>query len=117
MLPYAAFRRDEAAVQRARPSGGKPGETHQRMHHAQLTVTVRELVAETFAELGVADLSDLRETILIKGGGYCGRRFETDAATAIWFVEEDQLKVFWGDGTLARVIQPLVSSYAVRAAA
>jgi len=77
------------------------------MHHAQLTEGVRQLVAKSFADLGAAPDSELRETILIRNGGYCGRRFETDTAAAIWFVEENQLKVFRADGTLARVVQPI----------
>jgi hypothetical protein len=87
------------------------------MHHAQLTDTVRRLVAEAFAEMGVPDLADLRETILIKGGGYCGRKFESDEATAIWFVEENQLKIYRADGSVARVIQPVESRRTARAAA
>jgi hypothetical protein len=77
------------------------------MHHAQLTEGVRRLVASAFTELGAAPDAELRETILIRNGGYCGRRFESEAAAAIWFVEENQLKVFRADGTLDRVVQPL----------
>jgi hypothetical protein len=87
------------------------------MHHAQLTDNVRRLVTHAFAELGTPPHSELRETILIRDGGYCGRRFETDEAAAIWFVEENQLKLFRGDGTLARVVQPLDVLPHVRAAA
>ena len=87
------------------------------MHHAQLTEGVRRLVATAFADLGVEPGSELRETILIRGGGYCGRRFETDAAAAIWFVEENQLKVFRADGTLDRVLQPVEIHTQQRAAA
>ncbi len=87
------------------------------MHHAQLTDSVRHRVAEAFAELGVADVADLRETILIRDGGYCGRRFQTDEAAAIWFVEENQLKVYRADGTVACVIQPAARPLAARAAA
>jgi hypothetical protein len=87
------------------------------MHHAQLTEGVRRLVAEAFRDLGVPPDDELRETILIRGGGYCGRRFETDSAAAIWFVEENQLKVFRADGTLDRVLQPIGVQMLQRAAA
>jgi hypothetical protein len=86
------------------------------MHHAQLTESVRCLVVEAFAELGTVSSSDIRETILIRDGGYCGRRFENDQAAAVWFVEEDQLKVFRADGTIHRVLQ-LGRTIPMRAAA
>lgn len=87
------------------------------MHHAQLTEGVRRLVADAFADLGDAPGSELRETILIRNGGYCGRRFETDNAAAIWFVEENQLKVFQADGRLVRVVHPIDIQPQQRAAA
>ena len=87
------------------------------MRHLQLTDTVRRLVAEAFTDLGMLLGDELRETILIRDGGYCGRRFETDQATAIWFVEEGQLKVYRADGTLAQVIQPIEAAMSIRAAA
>jgi hypothetical protein len=80
------------------------------MRQLQLTNTVRRLVAEAFAQMGIADTSELRETILIRDGGYCGRRFETDEACAIWFLEEDQLKVYHSDGTLACVLHPVCAA-------
>jgi hypothetical protein len=75
------------------------------MHHAQLTESVRCLVTEAFAELGSPPATEVRETILIRDGGYCGRRFENDQAAAVWFVEEDQLKVYRADGTIHRVMR------------
>jgi hypothetical protein len=35
-----------------------------------------------------------RETILIRDGYYCGRRFHTDQHRAVWFIEEDELKIY-----------------------
>jgi hypothetical protein len=87
------------------------------MHHAQMTESVRRLVSQTFAELGVAPEGELRETILIRDGSYCGRRFENDHATAIWFVEEDQLKVYHADGSVARVLPVTAAAVQLRAAA
>lgn len=68
------------------------------MTHAQLTDQVRQLVAEAFASLGVPHPQRCRESILIHDGNYCGRRFETEGAHAVWFVEENQIKVVTGDG-------------------
>jgi uncharacterized phosphosugar-binding protein len=76
-----------------------------RMHHAQLTESVRRRVAETFARLGGQPAAELRETILIRDGAYCGRRFESPQGSAIWFVEEDQLKFYHSDGSVARILE------------
>jgi hypothetical protein len=50
------------------------------------------------------DMSKMRESILIRDGYYCGRRFETDAGAAIWFVEENQVKVYRADGSMTQVL-------------
>lgn len=76
------------------------------MQHAQLTNEVRRLVAQTFADLGVAEPDQVRESILIRDGNYCGRRFEAGAAEAIWFVEENELKFYRLDGSALRVLTP-----------
>ena len=75
------------------------------MHHAQLTEAVRRRVAETFAE-GGQPAQNLRETILVSDGAYCGRRFEAPQGHAIWFVEEDQLKFYRPDGSIVQVVEP-----------
>ncbi len=87
------------------------------MRHFRMTDSVRQQVAEAFAELGNSALEEVRETILIRDGAYCGRRFETDEASAIWFVEESQIKVYRADGSLVRVIRPLDATAGVRSAA
>jgi hypothetical protein len=80
------------------------------MHHAQLTETIRRRVVDTFAALGMAGGEELRESILIRDGAYCGRRFETSQAHAVWFVEEDELKFYRPDGSVARVIEAAAQS-------
>jgi hypothetical protein len=40
------------------------------------------------------------ESLLIRRGFYCGRRFEFHPYHAIWFLEEDQLKIFAADDRL-----------------
>lgn len=44
------------------------------------------------------------ESILISDGCYCGRRFIFDPFSAIWFVEEDELKIFDEDGSVAECV-------------
>jgi hypothetical protein len=77
------------------------------MHHAQLTESVRRRVADAFAHLGAPCDVELRESILIRDGAYCGRRFDGPQGHAIWFVEEDQLKFYRLDGSVARVMEPV----------
>jgi hypothetical protein len=68
------------------------------MTHAQATEQVRQLVTHAFASLGVAHPDQFRESILMHAGHYCGRRFEAAGAHAVWFVEENQIKVATHDG-------------------
>jgi hypothetical protein len=72
------------------------------MTHAQLTENVRQLVVQAFARLGLPDFEQLRESILLHDGNYCGRRFDSAGAHAVWFAEENQIKVIASDG---RVVQ------------
>lgn len=43
------------------------------------------------------------ESILIRDGFYCGRRFQAAQHHAIWFMEEDQLKIHDTDGSVVAV--------------
>jgi len=88
------------------------------MLHAQLTDTVRRLVADTFARIGLSGGAEPQETILIRDGAYCGRRFDVERGHAVWFVEEEQIKFFRADGSMACVIEPIgaVASASRRAA-
>ncbi len=71
------------------------------MNHSQLTLHVRQRVHESFRRLAVEIDTDWRESILIQDGYYCGRRFECNGLKAIWFVEEDQVKIYDRDGSVA----------------
>lgn len=42
--------------------------------------------------------TQLRDSIFINDGFYRGRRFRSDKISAIWFAEEDQLKIHSLDG-------------------
>lgn len=44
------------------------------------------------------------ESILIRDEFYCGRRFRSASHHAIWFTEEDELKIFQIDGGLQCVL-------------
>lgn len=73
------------------------------MNHSQLTDHVRQLVARTFADLGLA-AEPIRESILLHEGHYCGRKFDAPGAHAVWFIEEQQIKVIAADGRVACVL-------------
>jgi hypothetical protein len=74
------------------------------MSHDATTLRVREVISQHFAQQGVG-LEELPcETILIRDGHYCGRRFKADGHEAIWFVEENELKFFHPDGSLVEVV-------------
>lgn len=82
-----------------------------------MTEYIRSLVVQTFAELGVECGDELRETILIRDGNYCGRRFETESGMAVWFVEEGQIKFYGADGSVIRVADAQATPTALRRAA
>ena len=75
------------------------------MHHAEQTEAVRRLIADVFQQLRLSDEETPRQSLLIRDGNYCGRRFEADRGHALWFFEEDQVKVFGPDGRVLRVIE------------
>ena len=61
----------------------------------------REFVASAFAELNVR--SDINETALIRDGVYCGQRFVAGGLSAVWFFEENQVKIYDDQQGLVRV--------------
>ncbi len=46
----------------------------------------------------------LSESILIRDGFYCGRRFDLGSHRAVWFLEEDVLKIYSSQGELKCVL-------------
>jgi len=74
------------------------------MPHSEILGAIRELVRKSFVELGAEHGLQLSEHILIRDGLYCGRRFRCDDLQAVWFIEEDQIKVYGRDGTVMRVL-------------
>jgi hypothetical protein len=66
-----------------------------------------ELIRKTFRDFvchhcGTESTSDILETTLIRGGSYCGRRFSLSGFSMIWFIDEQQVKLFGQDGALIR---------------
>ncbi len=61
---------------------------------------MRTAIAEQLSALGVQHPCDLHETLLIRNGLYCGRKYQCQGHQVIWFIEEDQLKIFSPNGQL-----------------
>ncbi len=76
------------------------------MLHIDALEQVRKQVIIRFDELGAATDEPICETILIREGFYCGRRFERDDITAIWFIGEDELKFHDREGSVVDVLKP-----------
>ncbi len=68
------------------------------MHYAHLTEEIRQHARRRLEGLGADPHAELVETILIRDGYYCGRRFACDGFNAVWFVEENQVKFQHRDG-------------------
>lgn len=78
------------------------------MTNSQRLATVRVRLLRWLADQQVGgDLSVenpiLSESILIRNEFYCGRRFHTSTHQAVWFIEEDELKIYKENGELACV--------------
>ena len=59
---------------------------------------VRQYVYDTFRRLGVDAAAEASESLLIRGGMYCGRRFVQGDFSAVWFAEEGELKIYCPNG-------------------
>lgn len=66
----------------------------------EITEAVRHQIRSHFAAHGASANEPVRESLLIRGGFFCGRRFECHGLQAVWFVEEGQVKLFGPDGRL-----------------
>lgn len=71
-----------------------------------------ELIRRAFREFvrrqsGMEPTSALLETTLIRNGAYVGRRFSTLGYSLVWFVDEQQIKLYGQDGKLLRSVSAL----------
>lgn len=63
---------------------------------------IRLVVAQQLSQLGAAGTDSLGESILIRNGLFCGRRFQCDGYHVVWFIEEDEIKFFSPCGDLLK---------------
>ena len=67
---------------------------------------IRDIVRTKLLAINPGSSARHREALLIKNGAYCGHRFTFGDFSAVWFIEEDELKVYTSDGSLIDSIKP-----------
>lgn len=95
----------DANVQRHKSDGKLGSDSHPRdsrstpiaMQHTHQLEAIREIVSRTFAEYTSDDV-EFSESVLIRDGFYCGRRFISDSIRAVWFAEDNVIKFYGKDG-------------------
>jgi hypothetical protein len=75
-----------------------------RMTNSQRLATVRDCLVMWIAQQTGSTDTIASESILIRDDFYCGRRFRTANYTAVWFTEQDELKIYRVDGGLQCVL-------------
>ena len=78
------------------------------MHNDRQTIEVRNHVRGVFLQHGASQEDPIEEAILIRDGFYCGRRFQCGELQAVWFVEEDQLKIYNQEGVVQKTTVSLI---------
>jgi hypothetical protein len=61
---------------------------------------LRLSICEVLSQFAKRSVVSLHETILIRNGLYCGRKFQAEGFEVVWFVEEDEIKFFGPTGDL-----------------
>ena len=70
------------------------------MTQLKRTERTRQLIHDSLQRHGADQGIQARETLLIKAGNYCGHRIKQGDVHAVWFVEEDEVKIFGPEGLL-----------------
>lgn len=63
---------------------------------------IYEVLAETLAEFGKADLPCIHTTVLTQDGYCVGRRFVYDGIQAVWLLAENVIEIYDDDGELLK---------------
>lgn len=61
---------------------------------------IRQIIEQKLHAHGARSDATLLETLLIRKGSYCGHRINIDGFYAVWFIEEQELKLYSSDGNL-----------------
>lgn len=68
---------------------------------------IRAAIANQLSAYGAQDVESTHETILIRNGLFCGRKFQCDRHEVVWFIEEDEIKFFGPCGDLLKAVSAL----------
>ena len=63
---------------------------------------MRSAVATQLQQFGVKQPAEMHETLLIRNGLFCGRKFQSEGHLVVWFIEEDEIKFFSPCGELLK---------------
>jgi len=74
------------------------------MSHSEIVAAIRLQAVEAFLQFRLSDGPEPSDAILLKGGIYCGRRFEVERGYAVWNAESDELNIFRHGGKLLTAI-------------
>jgi len=62
--------------------------------------SIRAALARRLGISGEVADEQIRETILVRAGMFCGRRFTVHGHVLTWFIEENEVKLIGPDGRL-----------------
>ena len=72
---------------------------------AAVRLRLQQWLAQQSGAGGEASQNIRNESILIRDGFYCGRQFDAGTHRAVWFMEEDELKISTADGRWVCTLQ------------
>lgn len=65
---------------------------------------IRDTIRARLVALGGSPDWAAQETLLIRDGCFCGRRFDNDGLHAVWFAEENEVKFYDRRGAVVEVL-------------
>ena len=68
---------------------------------------MRSAIAHQLRQFGAQPKADLHETLLIRNGLFCGRKYLCDGHLVVWFIEEDEIKFFSPCGDLLKAMSAI----------
>jgi hypothetical protein len=68
---------------------------------------MRTAIATQLQQFGVKQPIELHETLLIRNGLFCGRKFQSAGHLVVWFIEEDEIKFFSPCGELLKSVSAI----------
>jgi hypothetical protein len=74
------------------------------MTHDSRIEQIRAFVEQRLRAWGTNADQVLAEAVLIRDERYCGHRFQFGEYAAVWFVEENELKIYGSSGQILEVL-------------